>query len=207
MRAAGVVSGAAVIIRVESGSEQRVTTGPDGRFSVDVAEARDVTVIVRAGGFAEKSGTRHRSSTRPLQIVLAPAQLLEQVTVTATRTEQRLGDIAGERQRAARRGDQEVAGRRRRRRAAADSDVQPVPPHEQPVVASDRAGRVAARHRAERRQPHAGAARRRARSTIRSAAGCTGRACRSRASIASRWSTDRARACTATTRWAASSTS
>ena len=51
----GAVSGAAVIIRVESGSEQRVTTGPDGRFSVDVAEARDVTVIVRAGGFAEKS--------------------------------------------------------------------------------------------------------------------------------------------------------
>ena len=45
------------------------------------------------------------------------------------------------------------------------------------------------------------------RSTIRSAAGCTGRACRSRASIASRSSTDRARACTATTRWAASSTS
>ena len=28
----GAVSGAAVIIRVESGSEQRVTTGPDGRF-------------------------------------------------------------------------------------------------------------------------------------------------------------------------------
>ena len=88
----GVVSGAAVIIRVESGSEQRVTTGPDGRFSVDVAEARDVTVIVRAGGFAEKQ-ERVTDVARPLQIVLAPAQLLEQVTVTASRTEQRLGDI------------------------------------------------------------------------------------------------------------------
>ena len=88
----GVVSGAAVIIRAESGPEQRVTTGPDGRFSVDVAEARDVTVIVRAGGFAEKQ-ERVTDVARPLQIVLAPAPLLEQVTVTASRTEQRLGDI------------------------------------------------------------------------------------------------------------------
>ena len=88
----GVVSGASVIIRVESGPEQRVTTGPDGRFSVDVAEARDATVIVRAGGFAEKQ-ERVTDLARPLQIVLAPAQLLEQVTVTASRTEQRLGDI------------------------------------------------------------------------------------------------------------------
>ena len=88
----GVVSGAAVIIRAESGPEQRVTTGPDGRFSVDVAEARDVTVIVRAGGFAEKQ-ERVTDAARPLQIVLAPARLLEQVTVTASRTEQRLGDI------------------------------------------------------------------------------------------------------------------
>src|SRR6185503_18321268 len=88
----GVVSGAAVIIRVESAPEQRVTTGPDGRFSVDVAEAREATVIVRAGGFAEKQ-ERVTDTERPLQIVLAPAQLLEQVTVTASRTEQRLGDI------------------------------------------------------------------------------------------------------------------
>ena len=88
----GVVSGAAVIIRAESGPEQRVTTGPDGRFSVDLAEAGDVTVIVRAGGFAEKQ-ERVTDPERPLQIVLAPAHLLEQVTVTASRTEQRLGDI------------------------------------------------------------------------------------------------------------------
>jgi outer membrane receptor protein involved in Fe transport len=57
-----------------------------------VAEARDVTVIVRAGGFAEKQ-ERVTDVARPLQIVLAPAPLLEQVTVTASRTEQRLGDI------------------------------------------------------------------------------------------------------------------
>jgi outer membrane receptor protein involved in Fe transport len=88
----GVVSGAAVIVRVGSGPEQRVTTGPDGRFSVDVSENREATIIVRAGGFAEKQ-ERVTDMTRPLQIVLAPAQLLEQVTVTASRTEQRLGDV------------------------------------------------------------------------------------------------------------------
>ena len=103
--------------------------------------------------------------------------------------------------------DQAVAGRRRRRRAAAGADVQPVPPHEQPGGASDRrrACRCAASGRA------ASAARSccstTCRSTTRSAAGCTGRACRSTASIASRSSTARARASTATTRWAASSTS
>ncbi len=45
------------------------------------------------------------------------------------------------------------------------------------------------------------------RSTIRSAAGSTGRACRSSASTGSRSPKARPRACTATTRWAASSTS
>ena len=52
--------------------------------------------------------------------------------------------------------------RRGRRCAAADADVQPVPPHEQPLVASDDAGRVAARHRTERGQPDARPAGRRA---------------------------------------------
>jgi outer membrane receptor protein involved in Fe transport len=88
----GVVSGAAVIVRAGSGPEQRVTTGPDGRFAVESTGTGEVTVIVRAGGFAEKR-ERVTDSTQSLQIVLAPAALLEQVTVTATRTEQRLGDI------------------------------------------------------------------------------------------------------------------
>jgi outer membrane receptor protein involved in Fe transport len=88
----GVVSGAAIIVRAASGPEQRVTTGPDGRFTVETAGAGPVTVIVRAGGFAEKT-ERVSDSSRVLDIVLAPAALLEQVTVTASRTEQRLGDI------------------------------------------------------------------------------------------------------------------
>jgi len=89
----GVVSGARVIVRAASGPEQRVMTGPDGRFAVETSATGEVTVIVRAGGFAEKT-ERVSEGSRALDIVLSPATLLEEVTVTATRTEQRLGDIA-----------------------------------------------------------------------------------------------------------------
>jgi outer membrane receptor protein involved in Fe transport len=87
----GVVSGAAVIVRVGS-SEVRVTTGPDGRFAVEPAATGEVTVTVRAGGFAERV-ERVTDLSKALDVVLSPASLLETVTVTPTRTEQRLGDI------------------------------------------------------------------------------------------------------------------
>ena len=88
----GVVSGAAVIVRLGSGPEQRVTTGPDGRFAVEAPGSGDATVVVRAGGFAEKT-ERVTDASRALDIVLSPAGLLETVTVTPARSEQRLGDI------------------------------------------------------------------------------------------------------------------
>ena len=87
----GVVSGAAVIVRVGS-SEFRVTTGPDGRFTVDPVTTGEVTVVVRAGGFAEKV-QKAPASGGVIDITVEPATLLETVTVTPTRTEQRLGDI------------------------------------------------------------------------------------------------------------------
>jgi outer membrane receptor protein involved in Fe transport len=88
----GVVSGAAVIVRSGSGPEQRTTTGPDGRFSIDTPAAGDVTIVVRAGGFAEK--IQHASaSAAALDIVVEPATLSETVTVTPGRSEQRLGDV------------------------------------------------------------------------------------------------------------------
>ena len=89
----GAVVGAPVIVRPASGSEKQTVTGPDGRFTFDLAEDGDVTVIVRAGGFAEteqRIGTGDRG--REVEIVLKPATLLETVTVTPTRSEQRLGD-------------------------------------------------------------------------------------------------------------------
>ncbi len=87
----GVVSGAAVTIRVGS-SELRATTGPDGKFAVDTPAGGDITIIVRAGGFAEKIQSA-RASDGLIDITVEPATLFETVTVTPTRTEQRLGDI------------------------------------------------------------------------------------------------------------------
>ena len=89
-----VVTGASVVVKPASGTERLALTGPDGRFAVDMPTDGEVTVIVRAGGFAEKServGNGDRG--REIEIVLEPATILEAVTVTPSRTEQRLGDV------------------------------------------------------------------------------------------------------------------
>ena len=88
----GVVGGAAVIVRSGSGSETRVTTGPDGRFVVETPETGEVTIVVLAGGFAEKT-LKARVSSDVIDITVQPATLFETVTVTPSRTEQRLGDV------------------------------------------------------------------------------------------------------------------
>ena len=51
-----------------------------------------MTVIVRAGGFAEET-QQVTDPSRAVDVTLEPATLLETVTVTPTRTEQRLGDV------------------------------------------------------------------------------------------------------------------
>ena len=86
-----VVTGASVIVRPASGPEQRTVTGPDGRFSVETS-GTDLTVIVRAGGFAEKS-EHVGAAPASLDIVLSPATVAETVTVTPTRTELVSGDV------------------------------------------------------------------------------------------------------------------
>jgi outer membrane receptor protein involved in Fe transport len=87
----GAVSGASIIVQTSSGSEQQTVTGPDGRFSVEKAPDGPATLIVRAGGFAEKR--QPLTGAGALEIVLTPAAILESVTVTPSRTEQRLGDV------------------------------------------------------------------------------------------------------------------
>jgi outer membrane receptor protein involved in Fe transport len=87
----GAVAGASVIVRTGAGPETRVTTGPDGRFTADVPETGEVTVIVRAGGFAEKTESV-AGGRADVQITLSPATLFETVTVTPTRTEQKVVD-------------------------------------------------------------------------------------------------------------------
>ena len=85
-----VVSGAAVIARSASGAERQTVSGADGRFTIEVP-ASDATLIVRAGGFA--AWQRVVGTTRELEVVLQTASILESVTVTPARTEQRLGDV------------------------------------------------------------------------------------------------------------------
>lgn len=92
--AGGVVPGAAVIVRAQAGGERQSVTGADGRFAVATSAPGEIVVIVRATGFAEKrhvvvpGGARH-----DLAIVLSPATVLETITVTPARNEQRMGDV------------------------------------------------------------------------------------------------------------------
>src|SRR6266536_1266147 len=85
-------SGAVVIVRSAAGAERQTFTGADGRFTIEVPESSEVTLVVRAGGFAEKT-QKVSGSSGSIEIVVEPATLLETVTVTPTRTEQRLGDV------------------------------------------------------------------------------------------------------------------
>jgi outer membrane receptor protein involved in Fe transport len=86
--AGGVVPGATVILRQVSGAEEQTITGRDGRFQV-AAPIADVLLIVRASGFSEQRRTLTRGSDRSsVDVVLAPAAVSENVTVTAARGEQ-----------------------------------------------------------------------------------------------------------------------
>ncbi|HEV7843458.1 MAG TPA: TonB-dependent receptor plug domain-containing protein, partial [Pyrinomonadaceae bacterium] len=91
------VSGAKVSTRTSAGSTLRATTRDDGKFAFDESDVSKATLLVEASGFApfarrlvEIPGPLSR-----LTVVLMPAPLSEAVTVTATRTETRLNDVAG----------------------------------------------------------------------------------------------------------------
>ncbi len=91
--AGGVVPGAAVTVRQASGAEEQTTSGRDGRFEVR-APAADVLLIVRAAGFGEQRRTLPRGVDRAnVEVVLAPAAVSENVTVTAARVEQLTRDM------------------------------------------------------------------------------------------------------------------
>lgn len=91
------VPNAVVIVRPvsgASGADRQGVTGPDGRFAVETSADGDITLVVRAGGFAEQT-QRVPGATRngEVQVVLELARLLETVTVTASRSEQRVMDV------------------------------------------------------------------------------------------------------------------
>ena len=88
------VPGAVVVLRPASGAERQTATGADGRFTIACRRAARRVLIVRAGGFAESRQTLSVGhGARPIDVVLAPAGVSETVTVTATRSEQRTGDV------------------------------------------------------------------------------------------------------------------
>ena len=87
----GAIPRATVIVRGQAGVAEQTVTGPDGRFTLLKSPAEGAVLIVRAGGFAVKE--QPLSATTNIEIVLEPASLLETVTVTPSRTEERLGNI------------------------------------------------------------------------------------------------------------------
>src|SRR5215510_7982489 len=86
----GAVSGAAVLLQTSAGVQQQTVTGLDGRFSFDNPPSDSATLIVRAGGFGEVQ--KPVNGAGELEITLSPANLLETVIVTPSKTAQRLGD-------------------------------------------------------------------------------------------------------------------
>src|SRR5215207_4662849 len=74
----------------------RIVTGADGRFDFGKARPAVFTLLVQAEGFGgfERRWEEGEWGGVELRIVLAPPALSEQVTVTASRTETRLGETA-----------------------------------------------------------------------------------------------------------------
>jgi outer membrane receptor protein involved in Fe transport len=90
----GVVPGAVIVVRQSGAPERQVLTGPDGRFTIETAEGAEVTLVVKAGGFAEATKRLTASErTGEVEVVVAPASVLETVTVTPGRSEQRVVDV------------------------------------------------------------------------------------------------------------------
>ena len=71
-------------------------TDSDGRFHFGAVPAAAGTITVRNDGFAnvQQSWNAHNQGSEPIQITLTPQALAEGITVTATRTGQRVSDTA-----------------------------------------------------------------------------------------------------------------
>jgi outer membrane receptor protein involved in Fe transport len=88
-----VVPGATVIVQSAAGPERQTLSGPDGRFKLAIGSG-DVTLVVRAGGFAEfRRSVSATEASSPIDVELSPGRLTDTVTVTAVRDEQRTGDV------------------------------------------------------------------------------------------------------------------
>ncbi|HEV3469487.1 MAG TPA: TonB-dependent receptor [Pyrinomonadaceae bacterium] len=90
------VAGAEVSLGAGPGVTRRAATGGDGRFVFEDVPAARGTVAARAPGFAraERSWEAPAGGSAEVVFVLAPAALAEQLAVTATRTDTKLGETA-----------------------------------------------------------------------------------------------------------------
>ena len=88
-----IVPGATISVRNGSKNQQAIS-GPDGRFTLPTPATTELVLVVRAAGFAELHYTVPPGTTRTsVDLVLSPASVQEAVTVTATRSERRNGDV------------------------------------------------------------------------------------------------------------------
>jgi outer membrane receptor protein involved in Fe transport len=90
------VRGAEVSLSGSASVTRRALTGGDGRFAFDGVPATEGKLTVSAPGFArrELSWKMSTADAVEVEVVLTPAPLAERVTVTATRTETKLGETA-----------------------------------------------------------------------------------------------------------------
>lgn len=90
------VRGAEVSLTVGRSAPRRVSTGDDGRFAFDGITSTEGKLTVSAPSFTRRELSWRLSTVNAaeVEVVLSPAPLVERVTVTATRTETKLGETA-----------------------------------------------------------------------------------------------------------------
>jgi outer membrane receptor protein involved in Fe transport len=89
------VASAEVIITTKTGSAKQITDG-EGRFAFESIQGDAGTLTIRATGFdtVERKWSAAGQSSLKLDVVLVPAPLSSQITITAERTETRVSDSA-----------------------------------------------------------------------------------------------------------------
>ena len=90
------VADAQVTLSNQTSLIARVQTDANGRFVFDGVPVQEARLTIHATGFAsvEREWSAKNSASPGLEIILLPAPIREQVTVTATRTEARIDETA-----------------------------------------------------------------------------------------------------------------
>jgi outer membrane receptor protein involved in Fe transport len=86
------VQNAEVILFERTKTIARTLTGAEGRFSIDLQNTPNPRLLVEADGFARFSKNLPENFRGNLNIVLEPAGLRDEVTISITRTETRLSE-------------------------------------------------------------------------------------------------------------------